>query len=60
MSRSRRKQRLPKCVCGRHLVRPKASSGNWRSCPLLNMIDVDDDRFLKYRELRSRPLTEED
>ena len=60
MSKSRRKQKLPKCICGRHLVRPLASNGKWRGCPLLNYIDVNDEKFLRYRELRSRPLSEED
>jgi hypothetical protein len=63
MSRSRRLQKLEKCICGRHLIPyvehtrgcdPKAE------CTVLNYVDERNEQFLKYRELRSRPLSEED
>lgn len=59
MSRSRRKRKTPKCICGRletkYLDKPRKSD-----CTILHYVDEHNQQFLKYRERRSLPMTEED
>ena len=60
MSRSRRKQKEPKCCCGRLLTRYKDHSHVRSECRVLFYVAESNDKFLKFREQRSLPLTEED
>lgn len=64
MSRSRRRQQRGKCICGRHLVPFADFVQHLRhpvaECPVIGYVDVWNEQFIKYRERRSRPLTEED
>lgn len=59
MSRSRRKQKTPKCICGRLLTRYLDRPGV-AECTILHYVDERNEQFLKFRERRSQPLTEED
>ncbi len=61
MSRSRKPKRKgqPKCICGRFLVN-LFGRGHFRGCPVLDYVHENNEQFLKYRERRSLPLTEED
>lgn len=61
MSRSRKSKRKgqPKCICGKFLVN-LFGRGHFRGCPTLDYVHERNEQFLKYRERRSQPLTEED
>ena len=59
MARSRRRRKYGRCICGRHLVPFIDNDANRRTdpgCPVLERVHDHNDRFLKFRELRSRPL----
>lgn len=64
MSRSRRKSKAVKCCCGRLLTRYKEFIQHLRGptaeCARLFPVHERNEEFLKYRERRSHPLTEED
>ncbi len=64
MSRSRRKSKPVKCCCGRLLTEYKDFVQHRRyptaECTVLYYVDEHNQQFLRYRERRSQPLTEED
>lgn len=59
MSRSRRKQKTEKCICGR-LMTPYLDKPSIADCTILHYVDEHNEMFLRYRERRSLPMTEED
>lgn len=64
MSRSRRKNKTPKCICGKLFTEYKEFVQHRRhptaECTTLFYVDERNEEFLKYLERRSLPLTEED
>lgn len=53
MSRSRRKFRLKKCICGRHLI--PYLERKWRhayECTVLQHVHERNDEFLRYHQRR--------
>jgi len=59
MSRSRRKRKLGKCICGRgHIpligVHRREHGRTWVGCPILEFVHEMNDEFLHFKEMRER------
>ena len=58
MSRSRRRRKLPKCICGAHRLKvddakPRARLGN---CDVLDYVTEHNERLRSFRQRRALPL----
>ena len=60
MNCSRRKFRLKKCICGRHLI--PYLERKWRhayECTVLQYVRERNDKFLRCRQRRESPIVDE-
>jgi hypothetical protein len=64
MSRSRRKSKTQKCICGKLFTKYKDFVQHRRQavadCTVLAYVEEHNEQFMKYREQRSLPPNEED